>query len=277
MKRALLLVLMMVAVWAFANELKPDPPAKDVVHVATALDHLTVLEFGESVTMAAAGSPAFQIERHEDKVFIKPLKAGASTNLFVWTASRRFAYELEPPGEVVHMNFALDSSIRIPRPVPDNSAHLDEIADIMLIRAFLAAEPVNSASIKDEKGRITVRIEHVFQSKNTVYIHYSVRNQSARPYRVLTPMVAEAMAPQATISVLSFRRTQLDRQVLNKLGQLKQRPLATIRTETQKKDLGPGEETQGVVAIREQIAAPALLQLTFGPENARPVQATMVF
>src|SRR6516164_9495006 len=141
MKRALIFLLTMYAVVSSADELKVTQPAEgEVVHVATALDHLTVLEFGEPVTMAAAGSPSFQIERHEDKVFIKPLKAGVSTDLFVWTASRRFAYELEPPGEVKNMNFAVDSRIPTSKPVPDSSAHLEEIADMMFTRAFLGAE-----------------------------------------------------------------------------------------------------------------------------------------
>ena len=76
-------------------------PLRAVIHVATALNHLTILEFHEPVTMAAAGSSDFQIERQENKVFVKPMKSGASTDLFVWTASRRFAYELEttPGGE----------------------------------------------------------------------------------------------------------------------------------------------------------------------------------
>ena len=112
MKRALILIVMMYTVSGSGDEVKVNQPAPtEVIHVATALDHLTVLEFGEPVTMAATGSPAFQIERHDDKVFIKPLKAGASTDLFVWTASRRFAYELEPPGEVKNMNFAVDSRV----------------------------------------------------------------------------------------------------------------------------------------------------------------------
>ena len=58
-------------------------------HVETSMNHLTVLEFGEPVTTLAIGdADNFQIERHEDKVFIKPLQQGVSTNLFVWTASR---------------------------------------------------------------------------------------------------------------------------------------------------------------------------------------------
>ena len=86
------------------------------VHVATALNHLTVLEFHEPVTMAAAGSSDFQIERQEDKVFIKPTKSGVSTDLFVWTASRRFAYELETTPEVKNMNVSVDNPLP-PAPV----------------------------------------------------------------------------------------------------------------------------------------------------------------
>jgi Conjugal transfer protein len=278
MKRALIFLLTMYAVATSADELKVSQPAPgEVIHVETALEHLTVLEFGEPVTMAAAGSPAFQIERHEDKVFIKPLKAGVSTDLFVWTASRRFAYELEPPGEVKNMNFAVDSRIPTPKPVPDSSAHLEEIADMMLTRALLGAERVDSTSIKDAKDRIVVRIEHVFQSRNTLYIHYSVRNQSTRPYRVSAPAAAEALAPQATISIMSLRHTQLDNTVLRKLGQLRERPLTLARAESQKDDIQAGEETHGVVAIREQVAGPTIFQLTFGPVGSHKVQATMVF
>jgi len=278
MKRALIFLLTMYAVVTSADELKVNQPGPgEVIHVATALDHLTVLEFGEPVTMAAAGSPAFQIERHEDKVFIKPLKAGASTDLFVWTASRRFAYELEPPGEVKNMNFAFDSRVPAPKPASDSKEQMNDIADMMLTRAFLGAERVDSTSIRDAKDRITVRIEHVFQSRNTLYIHYSIRNQSARPYRVTTPVIAEALAPRATISVMSFHHVQLDDQMLRRLGELRERPLSPARAEVEKEDLQPGEETQGVVAIREQVVAPTIFQLTFGSLGPRKVQATMVF
>src|ERR1051326_3472932 len=130
MKRALIFLLTMYVVVTSADELKISQPGPgEVIHVATALDHLTVLEFGEPVTMAAAGSPAFQIERHEDRVFIKPLKAGASTDLFVWTASRRFAYELEPPGEVKNMNFAVDRKVPAPKVVPESKDQMNDIAD----------------------------------------------------------------------------------------------------------------------------------------------------
>ena len=70
-------------------------------HIETSLNHLTVLEFGEPVTTLAIADPdSFQVERHDDKVFVKPLREGVSTNLFVWTASRELSYELDPAGQL---------------------------------------------------------------------------------------------------------------------------------------------------------------------------------
>jgi type IV secretory pathway VirB9-like protein len=60
------------------------------------MNHLTVIELAEPVTLAAAGSPLFKIERRDNKVFIQPLEEGATTNLFVWTDSGRWSYELVP-------------------------------------------------------------------------------------------------------------------------------------------------------------------------------------
>src|SRR5579862_6942013 len=116
----------------------PSPNA--VVHVATALNHLTVLEFHEPVTMAAAGSSDFQIEREANKVFVKPIKSGAATDLFVWTASRRFAYELEITQEVKDMNFAIDSAQPVLPAKPIAEIDADSVADVVLTRALLGAE-----------------------------------------------------------------------------------------------------------------------------------------
>jgi hypothetical protein len=278
MKRALMFLLF-VAMSVSAEEVKDrQPPVRgEVTHVATALDHLTVLEFGEPVTMAAAGSTAFQIERHEDKVFVKPLRAGSSTDLFIWTTTRRFTYELEAPGEVKDMNFALDNPAPVPRSVPDSHTQMEDIADMMLTRAFLGAERIDSAGIKDAKGRISVRIERVFQSSNALYIHYTVRNLTDRPYRIVAPAVSELIASRPSISLVGLKRTQLTQQTVHRLGELKRRTVTVARSETQQADLRPGEESQGILVIREQVATPTVLQLAFGPEGKHPVEAVLVF
>lgn len=174
------------------------------------------------------------------------------------------------------MNFAIDS--RLPtKPSPQTGAQLEDVADMMLTRALLGAERVDSSSIGNEKGRVTVRIEHVFQSRSTLYIHYSLTNLSHQPYRVTDPVITEAVAPQATISLLSIPRTQLDRHLLREVGELRERSVSPVRSEFSKEDVQPGEEVQGVVAIREQVATPTIFELTFSHEGRHKVQAVMVF
>src|SRR5258706_6748399 len=144
MKRSVSLILIysLCAIAALSQQsVSPSPDA--VVLVATALNPLTVLEFHEPVTMAAAGSSDFQIERESNKVFVKPVKSGAATDLFVWTASRRFAYELEITQEVKNMNFAIDNAP--PTPAPPKKAAEPETnpsPDVVLSRALLGAEEI---------------------------------------------------------------------------------------------------------------------------------------
>src|SRR6266576_935670 len=155
MKRYLSLTVVssFCAIAALSQESVPPSP-NIVVHVATALNHLTVLEFHEPVTMAAAGSSDFQIERESNKVFVKPVKSGAATDLFVWTASRRFAYELEITQEVKNMNFAIDSAPPFPvpplKPVVDTAT--DQSVDVMLTRALLGAEEIKHTRVRAAKN-----------------------------------------------------------------------------------------------------------------------------
>src|ERR1700751_706628 len=137
MNRTVSLILI-YSFWApAALSQQPGTPSPDaVIHVATALNHLTVLEFHEPVTMAAAGSSDFQIEREANKVFVKPVKSGAATDLFVWTGSRRFAYELEITQEVRDMNFAIDTAQPAPAPKPVVETDTDQFADVVLTRAL---------------------------------------------------------------------------------------------------------------------------------------------
>jgi hypothetical protein len=43
-----------------------------IVHLKTALNHLTVIEVGEPVVQVAAGSPSFKVEWRENKVADAP-------------------------------------------------------------------------------------------------------------------------------------------------------------------------------------------------------------
>jgi hypothetical protein len=260
MKRFLSLILIYGVGAGTAFPQQTDPPASNVVHVATALNHLTVLEFHEPVTMAAAGSSDFQIERHESKVFVKPTKAGVSTDLFVWTASRRFAYELETTQEVKYMNFAIDNSTPAP---PAVSAHVDEFTDITLARAFLGAEQIKNSRVRGLKDQVNVRFEQVFRTRTSIYIHYVIENNSKSSYHVAAPSAYQLQADHSPISLPSLAHKQLDARLSEKLASTQNVSLPIAHAESAAEDLGPGEATQGVVAIRQDLRSPAIVHLVF--------------
>jgi hypothetical protein len=275
MTRDPFLIFLVWAVCFITAFAQAGSPPLSPVHVATALNHLTVLEFHEPVTMAAAGSSDFQIERHDDKVFIKPTKSGASTDLFVWTASRRFAYELETTPEVKNMNVSVDNPLPPAPAAPSNSgfsAHVDELADMMLTRAFLGAVDITPANARAPKSQVRVRIQQVFRTKTSIYVHYSIENDGRRAYHVATPDVFELQAGHSSLSLHSFAHKQLDPRLLENLSDIHRVSLPVPHAETASEDLAPGESTEGVVAIRQDLSSPAVVQLVFDGQ----VKATFV-
>jgi Conjugal transfer protein len=260
---SLILIYGLCAIAALSQQ-SGTPSPNAVVHVATALNHLTVLEFHEPVTMAAAGSSDFQIEREANKVFIKPVKSGAATDLFVWTASRRFAYELEITQEVKDMNFAIDSAQPAPpppKPVVDNDA--DQFADLVLTRALLGAEEIKQRNPRKAKGRVSVRVEQVFRTRSTVYVHYTIENNSGLFYRMSAPQAYELKIDDSPISLASIAHTQLDRTMLEEFGDTHAMALPVANAKVEAEGLHPAETTQGVVSIRHDLKSPAIVQLVF--------------
>jgi hypothetical protein len=266
MKRNLFVIFFIWVVCVVSAFAQSGSPLLSPVHVATALNHLTVLEFHEPVTMAAAGSSDFQIERQEDKVFIKPTKSGASTDLFVWTASRGFAYELETTPEVKNMNVSVDNPLSAAPATPPNStfnAHVDEFADTMLTRAFLGAVDIAPANARAPKSQVRVRIQQVFRTKTSIYVHYCIENDSRTAYHVATPDVFELQAGHSNLSLPSFAHKQLDPRLLENLSDIHRISLPVPHAEIASEDLAPGESTEGVVAIRQELSSPAVVQFVF--------------
>ena len=165
-------------------------------HIETSLNHLTVLEFGESVTTLAIADPdSFQVERHDDKVFVKPLREGVSTNLFVWTASRELSYELDPAGQLAHMDVlvrtepALNPHSSTQASAEPSDAEIRKIASLVLTQAMMGVEDVVHDAEKPATGRVQVVLEQVYRAKDRIYIRYSVANETKAPFRVTTPDV----------------------------------------------------------------------------------------
>ena len=80
----LMILLLFVLAAAPSQRIEAQFPDRSrITRVETAMNHLTVIELAEPVTLAAAGSPVFKVERRDNMVFIQPLEEGSSTNLFV--------------------------------------------------------------------------------------------------------------------------------------------------------------------------------------------------
>jgi len=272
MRAKILLGVMLLAVRPAAGADGPPAsgPSNDIVRVATVLEHLTVIEFGEPVTMVAAGSAGFQITRRDDKVLIKPLESGLATDMFVWTETRRFIYELEPPGEVREMNFVVDNRVA-PAPrqpaVPQEEAAIDSMA-----QAFLAAQPIDNRAAPERKHGVSVRVEHVLVSKSHVYLHYSVSNMGSGSYRLQTPSVHRLLARPA----VSGRRVQLSDSRIDKLGLIEELPLDVAPVHAAGGELGAGASAECVIVLDGPLDPGTVLELSFVPDQGRRVRAVVV-
>lgn len=236
--------------------------------VITALDHLTVLEFDEPVTEVAVGSPSFQVERHSNKVFIKPLKSGVSTNLFVWTMSEHsFSYELSV-GEVTAMNAQLQATTPKREPKPDANA-MEQLADHVVTRTLLGFQPVQADNWKPSPNTIGVKIEGLFRSQKTVYLQYSIENLTASPYRVANPVLFRLQPERSRVNPLTLRGTQLSRSMVKQLGHTAQVPVSVAHTDIQQQDVAPHSRTHGIVALRIDSSPddPVILRLALGASS----------
>ena len=253
-------------------------------HIETSLNHLTVLEFGEPVTTLAIADPdSFQVERHDDKVFVKPLREGVSTNLFVWTASRELSYELDPAGQLAAMDVLVRTE---PAPNPQSStrasaepsdAEIRKIASLVLTQAMMGVEDIVHDAEKPTTGRVQVDLEQVYRAKDRMYIRYSISNQTKAPFRVTTPDACLPVPTEQPISLVSLRNHQITSRAFTSFKAKQVSGIDVMQSESGKRDLAPGEKTTGVISIGTSTGnAPQVYQLNFGADQHGPLKVEAV-
>ena len=250
-----------------------------VTRVQTALNHLTVIEVAEPITMAAAGSEAFEIERHGTRVFVKPTKPDVATNLFVWTEHGRSIYELQPAGEVSKMDVLVTSVQQPPTRAAAESLSKEDVAKVaeqVLSQTLLNTQPVNALGIKTQKNRVNVRLEDVVRGKDAIYVRYQVTNLSAVPYRVIAPNVSVLAAEGNAGASMPPANQQLGAGYLERLGKVSSTPIDLLHSEIDEQDVAPGKTSTGVLAIRSTDGSPQIYQFVFGSDNASPIVTTAV-
>ena len=250
-----------------------------VTQIHTALNHLTVIEVSEPITMAAAGSDAFEIERHANRVFVKPTRAGVSTNLFVWTEHGRSVYELQPAADVSKMDVligAAQSASVSSKPEQLSDEDVSKIAEQVLSHTLLNAERVNALGIKTQKNRVNVRLEEVVRGKDAIYVRYQVTNLSAVPYRVVAPEVSLLTSSESAPLTLPVADSQLGTAFLDRLPTPNRQPIEVLHSEIGEEDIAPGKTSAGVLAIKTRDSTPTLYQFVFGSDKVSPVVAQAV-
>jgi hypothetical protein len=255
---------------------KPD--RGQILHVQTALNHLTVLEMTEPVSTVAVGSPVFKVEWRENKVFIQPTRPNVATNLFVWTASGRFNYELDPAGSVPQMDFAIDQPVADPPVAPLSMNRLGTPTDPSPTEVLIEAKPVRLHGSIPEKNRVAVYLTDLLEHDGQVLIRYTIRNQSPKAYVPGAPQVVALNAPSYRESLYLLSDSQLSPHAAARLKCSGETPIEVAKGEIRSPRIEPGEETTGIVAIKlpPMHAKPTVLRLTFLGSPRGPINATLV-
>jgi hypothetical protein len=266
MKRLVLIFALLASALIPALAQKIETETSDrtrIVHLKTALNHLTVIEVAEPVVQVAAGSPSFKVEWRENKVFVQPTEADATTNLFIWTASQRLNYELEPAESVTNMDFAVDQTpvhVEPLRPASVTPPPLPSITELLL-----AGKPVRLLPSKQRASKpLEVWISDLYEKDGRLLIRYAVRNHSSEPYSIDTPAVYQLDGVRSPQSLYGFINSQLGDEQAAKLKAKQQIPVKVLAGQMQPARIAPGEEAVGVVALQAASSTrPTILRFQF--------------
>ncbi|MFZ0883654.1 MAG: hypothetical protein WAN14_09670 [Candidatus Acidiferrales bacterium] len=263
---------------AWSQKVEVAKPDRDrILHVQTSLNHLTVLEMSEPVSTVAVGSPVFRVEWRENKVFIEPTEPDVATNLFVWTSSGRFNYELDPAGVVRDMVFAVEQPAPDP-PRVSASANRASAADPSPAEILIQAKPVRLHGPIHEKNRVAVYLTDSLERDGHVFIRYTIRNETKKAYVPGRPQAWALNTPRYPESLYGLSNYQLSPDEATRLMSSGKTPLAIAESEMRSRPIEPGEETAGIVAIQlpGTHTGPTVLRLIFLADSKGPINATLV-
>lgn len=248
--------------------------ASQIVHLKTALNHLTVIELREPVIQVATGSQSFKVEWRENKVFVQPTEADASTNLFIWTASKRRNYELEPAGAVASMDFAVD---QIPLPVAQSKPASVTPPQPSPTEVLLAGKPVRLESARPSRKPVEVVIRDLYEGDGRVLVRYAVRNRGTHAYDVTTPQVYALTGARYPQSLYSLVDSQLGDHEAARLTIKQETQVPVLEGHVQSPHLAPGQESVGVVALRLPTSTePTVLRFQFARDDREQIAAILV-
>lgn len=272
----ILIITALGAAWAPLLAQKIERETGDrtqIIHLKTALNHLTVIELREPVIQVATGSQSFEVEWRENKVFVQPTESDASTNLFIWTASERLNYELEPAGDIAAMDFAVDQMpLAQPKPASVTPPPQPSPTEILL-----AGKPVRLESSRPTRKPVEVTIRDLYEGDGRVLVRYAVRNRGNHVYNVSTPQVYELTGVHYSQSLYTLVDAQLGDQEAARVTAKRQTPVPVLEGHLQTEHLAPGAESLGVVALHlPSSTEPTILRFQFANDDKQQIAALLV-
>jgi len=278
MKRFLIILIItaLTAAWVPLLAQKIERETGDrtqIIHLKTAMNHLTVVELREPVIQVATGSQSFKVEWRENKVFVQPTESDASTNLFIWTASERLNYELEPAGDVATMDFAVDQ-IPLAKPKPASVTPPPQPSPTEIL---LAGKPVRLESSRPTRKPVEVTIRDLYEGDGRVLVRYAVRNRGNHVYDISTPQVYELTGVHYSQSLYTLVDAQLGDQEAARVTAKRQTPVPVLEGHIQTEHLAPGGESLGVVALHlPSSTEPTILRFQFANNDKQQIAALLV-
>lgn len=256
----------------------PDP--KRVVRVETARDHLTVIELNEPVSMVAVGNQnAFTVERRENKVFVKPAEEDARTNLFIWTASGRFSYELVPAPSVEQMHFAIDQpSLQLvsTNTQPRETAPTDASPQLP-VEMLTQSQAVLLYGERDRTRKVEVLLRDLYQDGDRCYLRYAVLNHGNRAYRPARPSVIHLDPVKSSFSLIPLAGSQLGERALREI-KARTAGQAQVIAGEEPEAVPAGKQAAGWIAFRLGASGKReqLVRVAFAPDSTSAVDAVLV-
>jgi len=256
-----------------------------VTEIHTALDHISVLSLPEKIVRVAKGSDAMEIEWHENSVYIKPVEAGQSTNLMVWTEHQFSTYELDAAGDVHNMSFVIDETAS---PLPQASGpskagsnpspqEVQRKTDSVIGNTLLRVTPVVPRGIRPGKDSVTVLIKEVLRDQNSLYVRFSVSNSASHPYRIVSPNVFTISPTKNADALGAMRNLQIPEEATYQFQAASTSQVVVGGTAFPETDVAPGATVEGVLTLQPAVLEKVgVYRFIFGDNEGRHVQATAV-
>jgi hypothetical protein len=270
---------------SLAQKVDHEPlDSTQVLHVSTALNHVTVFEMRYPVTNVAVGSRAFKSDWHGNIVYVEPLEEKVETDVHIWTQCRtdsvcRYTYELDPAGPARQAIVAIDQPVVDPLPAkatatPDPPAkHFPSPSEVLA-----SAKPVFLYGSISEKRHVAVYVKDLLSYDGRILVRYTIKNKSKKPYVPGIPNVVALEAPSFPISLVSLTNCQIGSHEVEGLESTGSSPVPVHPEPPYFPTLAPGQELTGVVAVTlpSDHTGPTVLRFAFPNSGKEPITATLV-